>query len=331
MAIRKATAAAGATVGAAVARAAATAGKFVKVGRLDTYVSGGGLPEGDYCLMFKFKLHQPMDRKTNQARGEKRLGVMITAYDLNNIAAEPKEEFYSMGSKAHLSYCPDPETGMKIMAIPGAPAASFYQDTKWQMFLEELYNSTLPDGVFEDDLTAINGIHVHLHPIPEPASWSEIRKGAQVSEAAMAGQQVNSKPQMVAVPTMILDGGKPWEGTGGIPKEAKTAHGANGKAVAAAAASAPKPEDGAGGDDPSDDELLDLGSQAVTAILATPGNADGMPKAKLKTDCFEWATREYEPDVVTAMMDLLFGNADNLSAVLGELGYKAGRFKIERA
>src|SRR4051812_400921 len=97
----------------------------VNFGSLDFYVAGGGLPEGDYCwTSLDVKQHQATDRTTGVARGESRLGVIITLQPLHDLSPEAtREQFYSFGTGADKSYAPNPETGKGIVAIPGGPAA----------------------------------------------------------------------------------------------------------------------------------------------------------------------------------------------------------------
>ena len=76
------------------------AAQQVNIGDLGTFVAGGGLPEGQYALEFEVQNYQAKKADGSTA-GPSRLGVMVTAHSLTDPSAEPRNQFYSMGTKAH--------------------------------------------------------------------------------------------------------------------------------------------------------------------------------------------------------------------------------------
>jgi hypothetical protein len=78
-----------------------------------------------------------------------------------------------------------------------------------------MYDCGLPEGIFTNDLSVLDGIHVHTQNILEP----EDRKGFGSQTGEVAEER---RSGLVPVVTEIKEDGKPWEGTGGIPEAAAT-------------------------------------------------------------------------------------------------------------
>src|SRR5262245_8689049 len=94
--------------------AAAPPAEMFNFGNLSGYVGGFDIPEGDYALEYTV-CNRPPNPKTGKVTPG--LGVMLTAHPLNG--GEPIEKFLGFGSKAHLGWAPDPNTGKGIVKIPG--------------------------------------------------------------------------------------------------------------------------------------------------------------------------------------------------------------------
>lgn len=285
----------------------------VNFGALNAYSGGFTLPEGDYALDFNVIMHQATDKGGN-AKGLARLGVMLTAYPLRG--GEPMEQFLSMGSKAAESFAPDPETGKGLVAVAGGAGGNLNNKTNWFLFLKSLYDCGLPEGIFTNDFSVLDGIHVHTQNIPEP----EDRKGFQSQTGEAAGEERRSG--LVPVVSEIKDDGKPWEGGGGIPEAgapavvAKPAVKQGVKPGLVARKPVPVPvavEEEAGEDT---DDVATAAVNAVSAVLEKAPN--GLTKVKLRVDVFKAIT---DADMKQAVTDAYFSSDDALNGLLGQVGY----------
>src|SRR5271155_1825816 len=199
-------------------------------GDMSAYSSGGGIPEGDYVWTdLTVEMFQPT-KLSGATVGPAKLAVKVTMVPLPN--GEPREQHYSLGTNAHQSWQPNPETGKSIVAVPGGPGTPPNASTNWAILVKSLFDSGLPNGILNDDLSVLEGIHVHMANVPEP----EERKGFRAKTGEAAEIQT---PATIAVVTEIKDDGKPWEGTGGITEAA--APKPNGKVPTAAQAAATRP------------------------------------------------------------------------------------------
>lgn len=310
----------------------------VDFGDLDFY-SGGGftLPPGRYALEFDVRLHAYT--KGDGTRGVENLGVMVTALPMNEAneqAGDPMDQFYSMGSKAKLSFAPNPDTGKGVVPIPGGPAQSLARSTNWNVLLKSLYDAGLPKGIFTNDLSTIDGVWVVTQNIPEP----EERKtfGAKTGEA-----EQERGNQMISVVSEIIEEGKPWEGGGGAPAEATTpASKPNGKAgkptsapakaaaaptkVAAKKAPVPEPAEEVGEDDILQAALL--GTAAVLEVLPEGGTVS---KLALRTGTFKAVTTASSDDMAQAVLETFFGDDKTLNGLIGQHGYKVQGLQIKPA
>lgn len=294
----------------------------INFGDLSMYVAGGGLPEGDYVMA---DLTVQMYQAKNQqgiAKGPERLGVMITFLPLHDPKPENgREQFYSMGSNADKSFAPNPNTGKGVVAIPGASGTTFNETTNWAIFLKSLYDSGLPQGIFTNDTSVLEGAHVHIANIPEPEDRKSFRNAAATGEAA--AEQPN-RPGTIAVVTEIKDDGKPWEGSGGIPEAAPaTPARVNGKApaakpalVKAAPKAAPVPTPVESGVD-QDTEAAAI--EGISAFLEK--NANGAPRMKVKVETFKHIKAAYGEEMAAQVQDAIMEKDDVLATVLGQLGY----------
>jgi hypothetical protein len=283
-------------------------------GDLGAYSSGGVLPEGDYVWKsLDVQMFQGQKQDGTNA-GPARLGVIITMAHVGN-GGEEVTQFYSFGSKAHESWQPNPETGKGIVAVPGGPGTPPNASTNWAVLVKSLFDSGLPQGILQDDLSVLEGIWVHMANVPEPSE----RKGfvSKTGEAA-----VEDRPRTIAVVTEIKDDGKPWEGTGGVPE---TAPAPKGRAAAPAptqrpatttrAAAAPAPA--------SSGMTDDVESAAITGVSDVLGRSPhGCTKLLLRTSTFKAVSAAHSQAVASKVIDTYFGSDATLNDLLAGLGYK---------
>lgn len=295
----------------------------VNFGDLGFYSGSFTLPKGMYALEFHTKLHQPTKQDGSNV-GNPRLGVMVNAHPINESGestGDMMEQFFSMGSKAHLSFAPDAQ-GKGLVPVPGAPAGTAPRNTNWNFFLKSLYDAGLPKGIFENDITTIDGIWVQTDQVPEPEERKGYASQAATGEAA-AEQGERRGSGMIPVVTEIVEGGKPWEGGGGLPTAeaapvAKAAPKAAAKPVAKPAVKvSPAPEPEPAG---ADEDTATAAVNAVTSVLEA--NPDGLPKLKFRTETFKAATKAVGGEVAQAILDTFFGNDESLNSILGQLGYE---------
>lgn len=292
---------------------------LVNIGDLDTdYSAGGGLPEGDYLLTFDVQMYQAQTQ-AGVKRGAERLGVMLSATPVNGSGEaidEPKTKFYSFGSKAHLSFSPDPNTGKGIVAIPGGAGAQPTNKSNWAYLLKSLYDSGMPKGIFTNDFTVLDGMLVHMHEVPEPEERKSFKKTAATGEAALDGadeQQGNGKMSIVSE---IKGGVEWWEGdaVAAAPAAAK----AGPKAVAAKAA-APKAKAAPA----AAAEEVDAAEAAVNAVGSVlEASPNGCAKLLLKTKTFTAVKGAHGDDMAQAVIDGFFGSDADLNGLLNQLGYQ---------
>jgi hypothetical protein len=291
-------------------------------GDLNMYVAGGGLPEGDYCMFFKIQMHDGFGTR----KGPPRLGVMADCYHLDN-PTEMKQQFWSMGSGADKSFAPNAETGKSLVAVPGGPGATLNNSTNWAMFLKSLYDSGLPQGIFGNDISVLDGIWVHTTNIPEP----EERKGFQ----SKTGEGMEERrPGVISIISEIKEGGAPWEGGGGLPKAGTApARTAGNKAVGAPVASRPNGKPApppAPAQEASGEELEEQIRQAATdgtyAVLEK--NPSGTSKLALRTQTFAAVKQAHSEDMAGAVIESHFSNDTALNAILSQHGYKVEGPKV---
>lgn len=309
---------------ATAARKAAPTAAGVNFLQLDFYAPTAFLPEGDYCLFFQVKHNQAVDKVTGQPKGDNRLGVEITAYDLTNPTEEAKKtQFYGMGKEALLNYAPNPETGKGLVPLPGSSGARLNDSTNWMLFLKSLLDCD-PNlsSVLSNDLSVIDGVWVHIQNIPEPES----RKN--MSSSTSEGQSQPNQPRTVAVVSEIKDNGKPWEGTGGLPtapvrsnvtitsRDVGKLPTAFLKSAAPAQQPLPPPTTGA----VDEEDVLDAAVQATTGVMSKAKNGT-MLKIQLKTNVVKHLDDNYNKEIKQAVMDKFFSSDEALSQFLEELNF----------
>ena len=314
------------------APAAARKAAGVAFGDLSMYVAGGGLPEGDYIIKdATVQMYQAPANQTTGKTSPARLGIMLTLIPYRETAKgveyeEEKTQFYSLGTKAHESFAPNPDTGKGVVAVPGGPASTFNNSTNWAIFLKSLRDSGLPEGTFTDDVSVLEGTWVHMSNMPEPAE----RAGFQSQTGEVAGER---KAGTIAVVSEIKDDGKPWEGSGGVPdveaapapaaakiatKVAAAGQKFNGKAgpatpVKTKPAPAPAPE-------PEGDEATQAAAiSAISSILEK--NPKGLKKLQLRTGTFKAVNDAEGAEMAQAVTNTFLVDDATLSGLLGELGF----------
>lgn len=292
----------------------------VNFGDLGFYTAGGGLPEGNYALEFNALMYQAVTQQ-GVNRGAPRLGVMVTAHSLTDPTADPRTQFYSMGSNADKSFAPR-EDGKGIVPVAGAVGTSLNMSTNWAIFLKSLYDCGLPQGILTDDFSTIDGVWAHLHNIPEP----EERKGFGGSKTGEVAEE--RRAGTIAVVSEILDDGKPWEGSGGFEQPAAPAPVAPPAArrgvvqvapakVGPKAVAKPAPVEAPVEDE---DAVMTAAINGATAVLEK--NPNGCTKLVLRTGTFKAVNEAEGAEVAQSVIDTFFGDDAALSSVLNQIGYK---------
>lgn len=295
----------------------------VNFGDLGFYVAGGGIPPGQYALEFTVQMFQAQNAQGVQ-KGPPRLGVMVKAHSLTDRAYQGENahsQFYSMGTSADKSFAPNPDTGKGVIAIPGGPASTMNNSTNWAILLKSLYDCGLPNGVFTNDLSVLDGVEVITSNIPEP----EERKGFQSATAEAA--PMDRKPGMISVVTEILENGKPWEGGGGIPSPSATSAKEASKVAPKAAGPQkvqPIADPAASTVDEADVTTAAQSSAAeVLTKAVTPKNPTGkMNRVLFRASVFSAVKDTYSNEVAQAVANAFFTTDNALNSLLGALGYK---------
>lgn len=322
---------------------AATADNRVNFGDDAFYSGGAGIPEGRYACYFDSIFHQ-YEKTDGSKAGPEFLAIRVAAYALEAPDEEPRLGYYGMGRKAILSFMPNPDDeGKSLLAVPGGPATSMNDSTNWNLFRKSMLDCGMPPGTLTNDLRAIDGVWLHIVHIPEP----EERKGFGAAATGEA-QPEPRRNQTIAVCGEILDGGKPWEGGGGIP-EAKPAAStkiarmptrpgpkappaapppgvaarAPGRAPARPAAAPPPP---AVESPAADEDLLSAAQNAAASVIETSPN--GIAKLVLRTGVFKAATKVSGDEVANAVLETYFTDEAALNTLLGTLGYVVDGTKV---
>lgn len=318
----------------APARAAAPAsGGSVNFGDDSFYLGGLGLPEGDYAMEFHTQMFQPT-KQNGSPVGTPFLAVMATAYPL--AGGEPTEHPLGCGQKTHESFVPSAD-GKGFEPVAGGSGIGMNENCNWSLFRKSLVDCGLPPGTLTNDLGVLDGIHVHTRNIPEPEERKNFRgKKPTTGEAALQQASAQAEPdrnRVCLVVTEILEQGKPWEGTGGIPANGngataavaakpaatRTAAAARPAARAAAPVAAPAAE-------VTDDDLSAAAINGISEVLAK--EPLGCFKTKLRVGTFSAVSAVQGEDMANAVLETYFGSDDALNSLLGQLGYVVSGAKI---
>lgn len=298
------------------------------------YSGGFDISEGNYALDYTVMMYAAK-KQDGTPYGKERLGVMIGFTPINedgSKAGDRMEKFLSMGSKADQSFAPDPETGKGIVVIPGGAGGSLNNKTNWFIHLNSLFNSGITaEEIGANNLGTIDGLWAHVQSIPEP----EDRKGFGGAATGEAEEGEKRTPGKIPVVTEVLEGGKPWDGGGGIPGDeapaapvarvaGKIAPKVVAKAPVKAVKAAPVPEP------VSDDSSLEEAAQTgVTDVLEKAPN--GLPKLQLRIGVLKAVTAKYDGETASNVLTSYFDNDESLNGLLGPLGYKVEGTQIKVA
>jgi hypothetical protein len=300
----------------------------VNFGEDSFYVTGGGIPNGQYALEFIVKMHQGTD-KNGVAKYAARLGVMVMAHSLSDPEHQGEgkayTEFYSMGTDAHKSYAPNAETGKSLVPVPGGPGGGLPSSTNFAILRKSLVDSGLPSGIFVNDISVLDGIHVVMMKVKPPEERSTF---ASKSSSEVGGEERSDR--MISVVSEILDDGKPWEGTGGIPAGASAP-------VTKAPVKAPTPIKGKTPPSATPEEtesadeadVMTAASSAAVDILNSinpmtkKSNLGGMLHLTLRTGIYSLVKKTHGEDMAQAVASTYFASTDALNELLNPIGYSS--------
>jgi hypothetical protein len=154
-----------------------------------------------------------------------------------------------------------------------------------------------------------------MHNVPEPTEWASI--GNKLGEAAE-----ERKAGTIAVVSEILEDGKPWEGTGGVPEEAsapKTK--VAGKPAVAAPKTAVKAAPKAVEPEPEGNEGVEVAAlSGISSVLEK--NPKGCQKLILRTGTFKAVNSSDGAEMAQAVIDTYFATDAALNGLLGQAGFK---------
>lgn len=275
------------------------ANKAVSIGKLSTYSGSFGIPEGDYTLSFEFKLYKP-----EKSQYDSTLGCLVT---FEKDGSDPREHFYSFGRNAKEYFTVDPKSkGKRIIAVAGKEGGSLNDNTSHAVLLKSMYNSGLPDDVYDDDVSVLDGVVVHIQSEDEPDSWKGLKAQSTGDEEAKP-----RTPKKIPVVTEFISA--PWiEEVKGKKADPKPA----GK-PAAKGKPEPEPEEEESGDEA---EVAELAMNLVADVLGE--NPDGMAKLKMRVALLPKAKKQHGDEKAQEIVAFLFSDEDNLTAALDQLGYK---------
>lgn len=309
------------------AAVAAPAGGSVNFGDPGFYVGGSdfALQPGRYALEFFTQMITPTKADGKPSGKPAFLAVNVVAHPLNG--GEPQERAFSLGSKAHLSFVPS-ANGKGLDPVANAPSATGSDISNWGILYKSMQDCGLPEGVFVNDLTTIDGIWVVTALVDEPESRKNM-KNNRTGEAA----EEPRKPQKTAVVVEILDDGKPWEGTGGIPDadapvKAKTVVKVPVKPVVGAKkVAAPAPVEEEEVEAEAGDEDVEAAAMAACGDVLVR-NPEGCPRVKMRVEVMKFVKENHGDDMAQAVQNTYMVSDEALNVILGQFGYVAANSKI---
>lgn len=298
--------------------------EYVSFGDETLYVSGSAIPEGDYALKFE----NVIDRG-KEGKGAEKLMVKVKAFPLPFVAGAKVFEYrYGYGSKAHLVARPDPDDNRRLVKVPNGPNVNFQNNTKWAVMKDSLHQSGLERGILTDTFEAIDGVWVHISGQPEPKEWADMNKNSDLIGDGDEPAQGPRKPGTIPVVTLILEGGKPWDGNGGGIPEEGDAEAAPAKTATKAAA---KPAAGKKNAAPVTEDIAEIAGLAFSSVLGQKANENGCSKTALKTGAFTWIKSNYSEELATKFMDEFMEDNDLVNGELDKMGYKLTGLKVTAA
>lgn len=290
----------------------------------DALYSGGGqfdLPPGKYAL-------EASTQNFTSEKGKTFLCVMMNFHPLEG--GEPIAKPLSLGQKASLSFAPS-EDGLGFEPIPGAPATTMPSISNWGIFRKSLIDSGLPPGYLSNDVSVLNGTWVQTDN-QENEERKKMRAQPKVGEAAGDPAAQRNFDDKSVVVTEILEGGRPWEGTGGFDFPAAAAA-PKPTAVKAPARPGPRAAAPAPVEAPAEEEEgLDVVVQAgIGSFLEQEKNAHGCTKLQLRAAVFSYVSKAMGDDSAQEAGVTYFGAGSDaaLKDLLTPLGYTvvAGQIK----
>lgn len=274
------------------------------------YTAGGGVPEGDYewtdvtAGMFDYQ------KKDGTSAGS---GLCIIIKMKPIAGGEEVTQPYSLGRKAHESWAPHPDHGKSLVPVPGGPGTGLNNSTNWSILLKSLWDSGMPQGILQDDLSVLEGIKCHMANVPEPEDRKQFR-------AATGEAGAETRTKMIPVVTALLDDGKPWEVEAKPSPKAKVASPAVAKTAATQQkSSATKVSTAPAATSENDEEVMNAAITSISTVLEK--NPNGVKKLILRTSTFKEATTQYDQKMAQSVVNTFFGSDDALNGVLNGLGY----------
>lgn len=318
------------------------------------YFGGMGIPEGNYVCYFTTQMFQPTKMNGQPSGFPAFLAVMLTPYPIQKTGeiGEPMDAVpLGCGTNAHKSFQPSADS-KGFDAIPGGTASGMAGTTNWNLFrnsMKECNGEPLPAS---SDLSVLDGIWVHIQNVPEPEERTKF-KSSRKSEAQILAEangdvveDVVRGPKLVPVVTEILEGGKPWEGGGGLGQAAPAPVAvaaprpvAGPHAVAAPArrvpvappapVAAPIEEEAAV---LSDEDLAIIAMQGATDYLSATAKAANWSgtSIQLRTGVFAAVAKAQGNDIANAVLEMYFGSEENVNVLVNQLGFKQVGNKVSR-
>lgn len=331
-----------------VTPAAPASGGSVNFGGAGFFTGGMGLPEGNYAATFSTQVFQPTKADGTASRTPAFLAVMGTFYPIDpatgELRGEIEEHPFNCGPNALESFVPSAD-GKGFDAIPNGKSQGMWNLSAFGVFLDSLKACGLPPSYVSNDFSVLDGIWIHTQNIPEPDEKRAYgqRARAKTGAAAMSGQGADDQDRvrLNVICTEILEGGKPWEGTGGIPDESEAAAPKVASRIAPRAAApvarpasriAPRVPPPAAAPQSEEMSEEDINNAAINAASESLGkNPNGMTTAALKVAIFQFCAKEYGDDVAQAVQNTWVQPMDAFKALLQQNGYVVSGVSVKRA
>lgn len=300
------------------------AGGSVNFGSQELYVSGGGIPDGDYLWKEANWENYPYTNKAGVVVNTS-LACVVQYIPLDDPRPENiKKQPYSVGQQTEKNFVPSAD-GKGLEPRIGSGGGTFNNSSNWAELRDSLLNSALPDGLLMNDLSVLDGSLVHILN-------KKMERGNMPTLSDVPGGVQANAPKMLPLISAFLDNGMPWEGGGGLANY-KAATGAAPAVAARAAAKAPVPITRPAAVVPvaeavtePDEDVMTIALNAVSdQITAKP---EGMPKVVLKVNCFAAIKKSHGADMAQAAQEI-FNSDDALTSLLGELAYGIVSGKVQ--
>lgn len=293
------------------------------------YVGGFTLPEGRYAVLFNTKLNQPKDGAKFKLP---RLGVELTCSPIEEDGSRTgadMTQFLSMGTYAHKAFMPS-EDGKGLEAIPGG-AGTLTNKSNWALFRDSLLSAGVDPGILSGDFSVLDGIWVETGQEAEPEERKSFKRNAATgdeTEAAEAGADENRTDEnrtggKIPVVVAIVEGGKPWEGGGGIPEgrvaaPAKVAPKAAVKPVAGKVAPkvAPKPAPKPAAPAADEGDPSEAAMAAAGEVLGQARYEKSIPRLVFKTQVLTYVKENFGAEMEEAVKDAYFASDEGLAELL---------------